>query len=121
MLTWPLSARYQWQLKHVHLQPLSSCLQLKHIHLQPLGNPSLHVDNNTASWRLTILPSNLQSLRCNHTVEMWWRILLPPGWHTLYHVRGSTTPSLELTNLQPNWTILLHNCMGLQGALELLA
>jgi len=28
---------------------------------------------------------------------------------------------LELTNLQPNWTILLHNYTGLQGALELLA
>lgn len=88
------------------------------IHLLLVGSPFQLICNTTPFWPHSNLPTSLQTLLRNQTVEMWFR-----SHHQCRgnpsHGHGSTTLFCQHSNPPANWHIPQHNCMGLQGVVVL--
>merc|ERR1712241_1324328 len=88
---------------------------LKHILRLLVGNPCPHCDSTNPFWQLTIQPSNLQTLHCNHRVQTWFRLGHIPRLADLGTPccgPCNTTPSCPQTNQPANSQNHLRNCKG---------
>lgn len=80
-----------------------------------LGSPCPHCDSTNLSWQLTILPSNLQTLRCSRRVQMWFLQVhnpQPADLGTPCCGPCNTTASCPQTNQSANSQNHLRNCKG---------
>jgi len=80
-----------------------------------VGSPCPHCDSTNLFWQLTIQPSNLQTLRCNHRVPMWFlqgHIPQLADLGTPCCGPCNTTPSCPQTNQPASSQNHLRNCRG---------